>query len=286
MINVCENPACPLPNGVFTTARRKRRFCGRTCSNAHHGVQRASALVTPKTIVWACGGGIDSTAIALMICEGILPKPDIAIMMDNGYERRATMTFVHHELVPRLAAAGVTLNVVDSAQYGADLSCIDRKGMVRIPAFRTRADGSIIKLRTWCNAEWKQKPCKRWLRSQGVTHAIHWVGISADEQSRIRPSKNHRKVNAYPLVEQGWSRERCIHELGLHGWPLPPRSSCLMCPSQSDQQWMAVKSVPEDWAKALACESELQMAHPDTWLHKSCMPLAVALEKARGGGAK
>jgi hypothetical protein len=278
----CQNPVCPRPQRRFVTDRTARQFCGRNCSNAYHALHRVQSHALPETIVWACGGGVESSAIAMMICEGILPRPDLAVMMDDGYERQETMQYVRKELVPRLSAAGVTLHVVSSGDYGADLSCIDRNGMVRIPAFRRLQDGSVTMLRTWCNSEWKQKPCRRWVRSQGVSHSINWVGISFAERRRVRPRKGCYEITVYPLIEKRWTRAQCLYELGLHRWPLPPRSSCCMCPMQNDEQWAAMRSVPLDWARVIACESEIHHARPDTWLHKTCRPISDII----GGGAK
>jgi hypothetical protein len=35
-------------------------------------------------ITWSYGGGVQSVAIGVLIREGVLPKPDLAAIVDNG----------------------------------------------------------------------------------------------------------------------------------------------------------------------------------------------------------
>ena len=36
-----------------------------------------------KLNLWSSGGGVQSSAIAVLIAQGKLPKPDIAVMIDT-----------------------------------------------------------------------------------------------------------------------------------------------------------------------------------------------------------
>ena len=65
--------------------------------------------------VWSCGGGRQSCAIAVLIIQGRLPKPDFAVMSDTGRERYTTFPYVHKYLVPELESVGVKLEIVKAS---------------------------------------------------------------------------------------------------------------------------------------------------------------------------
>lgn len=165
------------------------RYCTRRCSNlAANAKTQARQAAQPVIRVWACGGGVDSTAIACLICAGELPKPDFALMVDVGYERDSTWQHVDRVLRPRLEKAGVDLR--------------------------------------------------------------------------------------YPLVERGMTREDCVSLLGQRGWPKAPRTSCYLCPNQTDREWRVMaRDEPAEFDRACRAEREIQHSHPDVYLNRSCRPL-------------
>ena len=54
--------------------------------------------MTAQLVAKSTGAGVQSTAIALLIAEGRLPKPDVAIFADTGWEPAAV-----YQQVDRLA---------------------------------------------------------------------------------------------------------------------------------------------------------------------------------------
>jgi hypothetical protein len=58
---------------------------------------------------WSCGGGTQSCAIGVLICEGRLPKPDFAGIADTGHEMPTTWQYFDAVLKPKLAAVGVEI---------------------------------------------------------------------------------------------------------------------------------------------------------------------------------
>lgn len=271
MTNVCEH--C---GEQFATTRSKRRFCSQLCANRANGPTAAKTRESdaPWTSVWSCGGGVDSTAIACMIVEGEIEKPDYGIMVDCGYERRSTWEYVSTVIIPRVATVGLELRILRTADYGGDTSLINKQGCVTIPAHRKNPDGSVSKLRTWCNGNWKVKVVMRWARSIGIERMENWVGMAADEQRRVKPSPRKWRVNRYPLVEAGLTRADCLYKLGTAGWPKPPRTSCFFCPNQADGGWLQMfRSEPDEFEKACKVEAMIQETHPDVFLHRKCLPL-------------
>ena len=265
---------CQQCGAEFTSDRRNRQFCSRACqnraNNANAGKRRKRH---PLVTAWACGGGVDSTAVAALIVEGKLPKPDLAYMTDCGWDSQETWEYVHGETIPRLRAVGVELQIVKSADYSDAMDVITERGHVVIPAFTMR-EGKRIRFRTHCSANWKSRVARRWLREQGVKRCDNWVGVAADEAGRRRRSPVRWCRNVYPLIELGMTREDCQWFIGYAGWPKAPRSSCIICPQQSDTRWQRMKRFyPADWERAVAMEQRIHEQRPDVFLHNSLVPL-------------
>jgi rhodanese-related sulfurtransferase len=226
------------------------------------------------TTVWSNGGGTQSAAIAALIVSGELEKPDLALIADTTREKTATWEYHHAVLAPALARVGVTLQIVNAADYRTrDLYA--NGGQVLIPAFTTLTpDGTVSKLPTYCSSEWKRRVVTRYLRSQGVKRAEMWLGISTDELHRMRDSDDTWVTHRYPLIDRALSRDDCYRLVRAMGWPEPPKSSCWMCPHQGDRQWADLKvNHRADFDAAVALEREVQERDPHVWLHRSGVPL-------------
>jgi hypothetical protein len=229
-------------------------------------------------IVWSCGGGTQSAAIAALIVRGKLPKPDLAVIVDTEREKSGTWEYAEAVLIPQLASVGVTLNrVLKSAYATVDLWTGKDGQSTILPVFTTQG-GRPGKLTTYCSGEWKRDVILRWLRAQGVKECKTWIGISVDEMRRMRYSRVAWAQNCYPLIEPEFGlmyrRSDCETEVRLAGWPDPPRSACWMCPNMGDFEWLEMKNQhPEDFARAVVLEREIQKKDPHAWLHGSCVPL-------------
>jgi hypothetical protein len=137
--------------GCGREVQRRCVFASRACANRATGEipRRRAADVEKRQIAWACGAGVDSTAIAALICKGELPPPDFAWIVDVGYEPRTTWDYVARVLQPKLAERGVALHVLKTVNYASN--DLVREGFVTVPAYR-RAGGAIQKLHTHCSA--------------------------------------------------------------------------------------------------------------------------------------
>jgi len=250
----------------------KAKYC---CKE--HAAQHREALKKERAgraqQVWACGGGVQSTAIAALIVMGKLPKPDLSWIVDVGWEPASTWKHVDEVLIPRLANIGVTLNILRTTDY-VDNNPIDQSGHLRLPAYRVSLEGRRMKFDMHCSQGWKRRVANQWLRFQGVERCDTWLGISTDEIRRVRKSTLHWNQNRYPLVELGIDRGKCLYLLGKNGWPIPPRTSCYMCPNHSDAGWIELKrNAPEDFERAVQLEREIRTTQPDVFLHEFCQPL-------------
>lgn len=227
-----------------------------------------------RTQIWSSGGGVQSTAIAALIVQGKLPKPDLAVISDTERELSTTWAYMDAVTLPALASVGVTLHRIKKSQYATvDLYGGKDKNSLLIPAFTTKS-GEIGKLPGYCSNEWKLRVVQRWAtREHGVKAVTLWMGISTDEAKRASiPTGNWEK--RYPLIELNLSRADCFAVVEAMGWPEPPRSSCWMCPNHHESEWLWQRmAAPQDHRKALVFDREIRKRDPHAWLHPSGQPL-------------
>ncbi len=222
-----------------------------------------------RTQLWSSGGGVQSAAIAALICMGEL-RPDLAVIIDTERELSTTWEYMDEVIAPALSEVGVTLHRVAKSDHATvDLM---RNQHVLIPAFTTEGEG-VGKLPTWCSNEWKRDVVRRWARGQGVEKADLWMGFSTDEIRRCSQPVG-KWQHRYPLIDRRLNRGDCIALVEKMGWPEPPRSSCWMCPNKTAGEWEWQKEkAPVDFAKAVQFEKDLQLIDADMWLTKAAQPL-------------
>lgn len=216
--------------------------------------------------VWSCGGGTQSAAIAALIVSGVLPIPDLAVIVDTERERSATWQYYNQTLKHALAGVGCDLVRVTKSEYATVDVWGGEEGLTFLP-------GGYVgggRAPQFCSNEWKTRVVQRWMRAQGVDRAELWLGISTDEMRRVRVSRIGWIEHRFPLIEQRMNRSDCVAAVIRSGWPMPPRSACWMCPNTGDREWLELKQDwPEDWARAVAFEQEMRRQQPQMTLHPS-----------------
>lgn len=228
-------------------------------------------------IVWSYGGGVQTAAIAVLVLQGKLPRPDLVVMADTGRERQATWDYLSEVVGPALARIGLTVDIAEHAYATVDLYADN--GDLLIPAY-TRQNGHIGKLPTYCSNEWKQRVIRRYLRERRVTDCDVWLGMSIDEIERVKPSGLAWYRHAYPLLGLRLSRASCIGLVEAYGWPTPPKSRCWMCPNMGPREWQRMQqSEPEEFAQAVQLEKDIRAHDPDVYLHPMALPLAQAVKR-------
>lgn len=147
-------------------------------------------------------------------------------------------------------------------------------------------------LRRQCTQDFKILPIQRKVRElmglrprqrgPKVPAVEQWIGISADEAWRMKPSRLPYVVHRWPLVELGMRREGCIEWCVSHGHPRPPKSACTFCPYHDDAQWRDMKdNDPASFADALLVDETIRPGVPgpkrpkdEAWfLHSDRIPL-------------
>ena len=228
------------------------------------------------TIVWSYGGGTQTAAIAVLIHQGKLPVPDVAVIADTKREIQSTWDYLDEVIQPLLNDVGVTVQVASHDFATVDLYA--HNGDMLVPAYTT-SQGSG-KLPTYCSNEWKKHVVRRWLRQNDINDCDVWLGISTDEVERMKPSGLKWYRHVYPLIEiVPTSRVACATIVTNYGLPAPPKSRCWMCPNQSPLMWSDMrKEWPREFQKAVAFEKEIQADDPDLWLHRATIPLVDAVD--------
>lgn len=235
--------------------------------------------VTERKLVWSNGGGTQSAAIAVLIAQERLPRPERIVIADTGREATETWEYLHDHINPMLEKVGLSCEVASH-----DLATVDlygKNGDLLVPAFTEKG-----KLPTFCSNEWKQRVVRRYLRAGGCgrRNPIRlWIGISTDEVARMKPSDVQWVEHYYPLItDLRITRYDCTQIVKSAGLPDPPKSSCWMCPYRQNHQWLHLKeSQPADWEKAVALderirEHDISQGGTGVYVHRDAVPLAEA----------
>jgi hypothetical protein len=234
--------------------------------------------------VFSSGGGTQSSAIAALIIQGKLPRPDFIVIADTGREAPSTWEYMDSVVAPALDKIGLVVHRVGPQWVSDSASGVfHASGSLLIPAFSNQT-GNPSKLSNFCTNEWKVRPIERWLkRVHGVKKGswVKWIGFSFDEPRRYNRMMEGKDYKAglvrFPLVELRLKRQDAIQSVIDMGWPTPPRSRCYMCPNQSDSEWAEVKNRwPAKYEAALTLDSVIRISDPHAFLHSKIKPLAAA----------
>jgi hypothetical protein len=226
------------------------------------------------TLVWSYGGGTQSAAIAVLILQGKLPRPDCIVMADT--DREVTETWQYLERIVRPAGFDVQIVPHDYAYWD-----LYNSNALLIPAF-TRQHGPVGKMPTFCSNEWKRRPIQRYLKGLGIDDCDVWLGMSTDEMERMKFNDLKWYRHIYPLIEIiPTSRHQCISLVEVYGWPTPPKSRCWMCPNMSPRAWKDLRDkYPDDFNMAVELERYIRRSDGDIYLHELGIPLDKAIEES------
>ena len=231
-------------------------------------------------IIWSSGGGVQSSAIAVLILKGLLPKPDRAVIADTGRETQDTWDYLDNVVNPALAKINFKVERLPVKLP----SLWNGEGTLLIPAYEV----GMPKLSNYCSSYWKRDVVKSWAVREGLTPATNWLGMSTDEMGRVATPRAQNWLLDYPLIfKVPRSREGCINEIEQFGWPEAPKSSCYNCPNRRNPQWRHLRDHrPEEFAKACEDDRQIRLVNPGVFIHESLVPLSQADLGKDGDGAK
>jgi hypothetical protein len=242
--------------------------------------------------VISLGGGVQSSAMALMAsCGELSPMPDCAVFADTQDEPASVYRWLDW-LEPKLAfpVYRVTKGRLSHEMLRMRTTKDGRRyARTMLPLYTLSEGGEkgMASMRS-CTSDFKIVPILKFIRShcgikRGQKHSTvtSWIGISLDEQQRMKDSREKWVVNRWPLVEKRIDRSSCIRWMLERGYPEPPKSACSYCPFHSNKEWRRLKNEePEDFAKAVQFEKDIQQAKANSdnfastpFLHNSRKPL-------------
>lgn len=246
----------------------------------------------PLTVL-SLGAGTQSTVMALMADQGYngMSKPDFAIFADTGWEPQAVYdhldwleTQISYEVV-RVRAGNIKEDLL------AGKNPRGHKFM-DIPAYLAEPDGKESVSKRQCTSDYKLDPIKKELRQRlhleagkrapkGVQVEM-WLGISTDETTRQKPSRDEWITNRWPLIEQGYNRAQ-LYMWFKERYPERelPRSACVGCPYHSEGEWKRMKEHdPKSFAEDVFIDRALRelshlraLSKGAAYLHRTRQPL-------------
>jgi len=219
--------------------------------------------------ILSLGAGVQSSTLALMAAKGLVtPMPQCAIFADTQAEPPSVyrwLDWLEKQLpfpVHRVTAGSLT---EASLRVGKrEDGSLWMKG--HVPVFSTKPDGSVGPLWRTCTADFKLAPIFKKAkelggvkRGQKTVSVVQWIGISLDEVSRMKDSREPWAENRWPLIELRMNRHDCFRWMESQGYPTPPRSACSYCPFHNDTEWRRLKTEePEAFQDAVNYEQRLQ----------------------------
>jgi hypothetical protein len=219
--------------------------------------------MSEPTHIISLGAGVQSSTMALMAaCGELTPMPSFAVFADTGDEPKAVyewLEFLRRNLPFPVAITGRWFGKW-GPEYPSELrrlsAWIIENDFSQIPCFTEGANGRPTLGKRQCTRHWKIDPVKRKIRSRlNVTgcrlpdgYVTLWQGISWDEISRMKPSREPWMTHRFPLIDLKMSRQDCLSWMKARGFPEPPKSACLYCPYKDRARWLADKTAGgQDW---------------------------------------
>ena len=249
--------------------------------------------------ILSLGAGVQSSTLALMAEHGEIEKPDCAIFADTQSEPEEVMEWlgyletklsfpVHRVTKGSLLNDSLVLRI--SKKYGGSVMA------TKIPAYVKNPDGSRGIFGRKCTTDYKVKVIEKKVKELlGINRfnkkrsvmCTQYIGISADEADREKPSFRSEIRHVYPLLDLGMTRQDCQNWMSNKGYPEPPKSACIMCPFHSDSEWDRLRN-SDEWPAIVAYEKEIQrLAEIDDvtrgipFLHPSLIPIDEVVFKVR-----
>src|SRR5262245_3280290 len=192
----------------------------------------------PALRLLSLGAGVQSTAVLLLACDGVIPPFDRALFADTGWEPSAVYANAAR-LRDHAARHGIPVRTVRAGDIRADALDANRR-FASMPLHVLNPDGSKGLGRRQCTGQYKIRPLKQEARRLlGYPHpkrvplgvyAEQAIGISTDEFARAKDADVRYLRNIFPLLDLGWDRTRCLAYLAEHGFGDTVKSACLGCP--------------------------------------------------------
>ena len=171
-----------------------------------------------RTYWLSYGAGVNSTALAILLCEGKLPqyRPFKLIFSDTGNEKDETYAYLHEHAIPYFQRHGVEYIGVRPEltvlEYWQSYSMVGSR-VVRV-----------------CTDKAKIKPIEAYVERHAAAEDAQLIGYHAAESHRARQHPLDKRPKLFPLVDLGIDNDGCKDIITAAGLPIPPKSGCWHCP--------------------------------------------------------
>lgn len=271
-----------------------KRSAGRLMQEPKFVTSRHDLAGVKKYRVLSLGAGAQSTVLALMAEEGWedLEKPDLAVFADTQWEPPAVyehLKWLEGKLsypVVRVTAGNIRENIIRGTNSAGER-------FLDVPVFLRNQDGTSSVAARQCTNHYKITPIRREIRrrlqipdGQRAPKNIQvemWLGISADESERMKPSRDEWIDRRFPLVDMDLTRAD-IYKWFADRYPgrRLPRSACVGCPYHDDMEWKWLKeNEPDSFREAVLVDKAVRTIpeargslNGEAYLHRSRKPLA------------
>lgn len=209
---------------------------------------------TKSPLVVAYGMGVDSTAMLVGLHQRG-DTPDLILFADTGSERPETYAYLEtiNAWLDRVGFPRVTL-VKNPRPISGDKSLGD--SLVRLGTLPALAYGGHQ-----CSLVWKVEPQQKYVKTwqpaidawAAGLNVTQCVGYDAGPRDGARAFKAEGKAgkgytNRFPLIEWGWTRDRCMEEIHKAGLPIPQKSCCWFCPAMKKHEITELAATHPDLA--------------------------------------
>lgn len=244
--------------------------------------------------VLSLGAGVQSSTMALMAAAGeLLPMPKAAIFADTKAEPASVykwLDWLETKLPFPVYRVQDKLGLIEESLTLRARVRTEGKPWSKslVPAYVANPDGTRGIMGRSCTADKKIAPLLKKQKQIGNVprgckepRVVTWIGISLDEVTRMKPSREKWAINRWPLIEAEMTRHDCLRWMEKMGFPKPPRSACVFRPFHSDNEWRRLKSEePDEFRRAVEFERNLQEVKRKSdnlngvpFLHGSLRPL-------------
>lgn len=236
------------------------------------------------------GAGVQSSTLLMMadkgeiVIDGEVVIPKYAIMSDTGNEPKKVYEWLEF-LCSQVKNIEIIVtnngSIIDQTINGI----LNNKRFASVPFFAKTLDGKKGQLWRQCTSEYKIIAVRKAIRKilgyesrDKIKENIRlWMGISTDEIIRMKPSGVGYITNTFPLIDHDMSRLDCLNWFQNNNLPLPPKSSCVICPYHSNEYWRNIKeNDAEAWNMAVDFDKQIRKfprLDAEIFLHSQRVPL-------------
>lgn len=242
--------------------------------------------------VISLGAGVQSSTMALMASRGELLdiQVDFAIFADTQDESKQVYDWLDWlEKQLSFPVYRVTKGRLSDSALAMHRSKAGKEyPLASIPFHVVNEEGkkSIVRFRN-CTRDFKINPISKELRlrcgvkrGQKVQTVTSLIGISYDEMTRMKTSRDPWVVNRWPLIELKMRRSDCIEWMVSNGYPEPPKSACVYCPFKSANEFRRMQvDEPDEFERAVQFEKDFNENQSKAgnknkyFVFRSCKPL-------------